>query len=247
MQNQTYSTLSAINVNDKTEKKGNQTYLSWAYAWAEVKKHFPGVQRKVYEDPSGNNYFTDGKTCWVKVGVEIDGIEHIDYLPIMDMRNNAIPLERVTSFDVNKAIQRSATKAIAMHGLGLYIYAGEDLPIEERSEPSEANGLGIVMDALAKLDGWPLLALQAQDEGAFKQAFSRLNTKQKALHRELEQAAAQARLEYQGMFEEAFNNQDEMSAIQLMDELTTSERKALVWAVLNTNVKTWLKQVKEKA
>jgi len=128
MQNQTYSTLSAINVNDKTEKKGNQTYLSWAYAWAEVKKHFPGVQRKVYEDPSGNNYFTDGKTCWVKVGVEIDGIEHIDYLPIMDMRNNAIPLERVTSFDVNKAIQRSATKAIAMHGLGLYIYAGEDMP-----------------------------------------------------------------------------------------------------------------------
>lgn len=128
MKNQTYSTLSAINVNDKTEKKGNQTYLSWAYAWAEVKKHFPGVQRKVYEDPSGNNYFTDGKTCWVKVGVEIDGIEHIDYLPIMDMRNNAIPLERVTSFDVNKAIQRSATKAIAMHGLGLYIYAGEDMP-----------------------------------------------------------------------------------------------------------------------
>ena len=128
MQNQTYSTLSAINVNDKTEKKGNQTYLSWAYAWAEVKKHFPSVQRKVYEDLNGHNYFTDGKTCWVKVGVEIDGIEHIDYLPIMDMRNNAIPLERVTSFDVNKAIQRSATKAIAMHGLGLYIYAGEDMP-----------------------------------------------------------------------------------------------------------------------
>jgi hypothetical protein len=128
MQNQTYSTLSSINVNDKTEKKGNQTYLSWAYAWAEVKKHFPNVQRKVYEDPTGQNYFTDGKTCWVKVGVEIDGLEHIDYLPIMDMRNNAIPLERVTSFDVNKAIQRSATKAIAMHGLGLYIYAGEDMP-----------------------------------------------------------------------------------------------------------------------
>lgn len=146
MQNQTYSTLSAINVNDKTEKKGNQTYLSWAYAWAEVKKHFPGVQRKVYEDPSGNNYFTDGKTCWVKVGVEIDGIEHIDYLPIMDMRNNAIPLERVTSFDVNKAIQRSATKAIAMHGLGLYIYAGEDMPesaAESAVEQMKKNGFRI--------------------------------------------------------------------------------------------------------
>lgn len=146
MQNQTYSTLSAINVNDKTEKKGNQTYLSWAYAWAEVKKHFPGVQRRVYEDPSGNNYFTDGKTCWVKVGVEIDGIEHIDYLPIMDMRNNAIPLERVTSFDVNKAIQRSATKAIAMHGLGLYIYAGEDMPesaVESAVEQMKKDGFRI--------------------------------------------------------------------------------------------------------
>jgi len=143
MQNQTYSTLSSINVNDKTEKKGNQTYLSWAYAWAEVKKHFPNVQRKVYEDPTGQNYFTDGKTCWVKVGVEIDGLEHIDYLPIMDMRNNAIPLERVTSFDVNKAIQRSATKAIAMHGLGLYIYAGEDMPesaAESAAEQMKKDG-----------------------------------------------------------------------------------------------------------
>lgn len=146
MENQTYQTLSSINVNDKTEKKGNQTYLSWAYAWAEVKKHFPGVQRKVYEDPSGHNYFTDGKTCWVKVGVEIDGIEHIDYLPIMDMRNNAIPLERVTSFDVNKAIQRSATKAIAMHGLGLYIYAGEDMPesaAESAAEQMKKDGFKV--------------------------------------------------------------------------------------------------------
>ena len=146
MQNQTYSTLSSINVNDKTEKKGNQTYLSWAYAWAEVKKHFPNVQRKVYEDPTGQNYFTDGKTCWVKVGVEIDGLEHIDYLPIMDMRNNAIPLERVTSFDVNKAIQRSATKAIAMHGLGLYIYAGEDMPesaAESAAEQMKKDGFRV--------------------------------------------------------------------------------------------------------
>ena len=145
-QKSVYEVLSAINVNDKTEKKGNQTYLSWAYAWAEVKKHFPNVQRKVYEDPTGQNYFTDGKTCWVKVGVEIDGLEHIDYLPIMDMRNNAIPLERVTSFDVNKAIQRSATKAIAMHGLGLYIYAGEDMPesaVESAVEQMKKDGFRI--------------------------------------------------------------------------------------------------------
>ena len=73
-------------------------------------------------------YFTDGKTCWVKTGVEVAGLEHIEYLPIMDYKNKSISLENVTSFDVNKSIQRSLTKALARHGLGLYLYAGEDLP-----------------------------------------------------------------------------------------------------------------------
>jgi hypothetical protein len=123
-----FDTLSSINVNDKTEKKGNLTYLSWAWAWAEVKKQYPDVQREVYENENGCNYFTDGKSCWVKVGVTINGLEHIDYLPVMDFRNKSILLDSVTSMDINKAIQRSTTKALALHGLGLYIYAGEDLP-----------------------------------------------------------------------------------------------------------------------
>lgn len=123
-----FDTLSSINVNDKTEKKNNLTYLSWAWAWAEVKKQYPEVQRKVYETDNGCNYFSDGRSSWVKVGVTIQGIEHIDYLPIMDFRNKSIVADQVTSFDVNKAIQRSSTKALALHGLGLYIYAGEDLP-----------------------------------------------------------------------------------------------------------------------
>ncbi len=123
-----FDTLNAINVNEKTEKKGNLTYLSWAWAWSEAKKLYPGIQRKVYENENQINYFTDGKSCWVKVGVMINGIEHIDYLPVMDYRNKSILLENITSFDVNKAIQRSTTKALALHGLGLYIYAGEDLP-----------------------------------------------------------------------------------------------------------------------
>ncbi len=123
-----FEALNSINVNEKTEKKGNLTYLSWAWAWAEVKKQFPDLTRTVYEQENGINYFTDGLTAWVKVGVTINGLEHIDYLPIMDFRNNSIPVDKVTSFDVNKAIQRSTTKALALQGLGLYIYAGEDLP-----------------------------------------------------------------------------------------------------------------------
>lgn len=123
-----FETLSAINVNEHTEKKNGLTYLAWAWAWAEVKKHYPDAQYTIYENANGMNYHTDGRTCWVKTGVTIEGLEHIEYLPVMDYANKSIPAERVTSFDVNKAIQRSLTKAAARHGLGLYIYAGEDLP-----------------------------------------------------------------------------------------------------------------------
>lgn len=132
-----FETLSSINVNDKTDKRGGLTYLSWAWAWAEAKKSFPKIQRTVYKNADGWNYHTDGKTGWVEVGVTIDDLEHIDFLPIMDYRNNSIPVEKITSFDVNKAIQRSTTKALALHGLGLYIYAKEDLP--ESESPNETK------------------------------------------------------------------------------------------------------------
>lgn len=129
-----FNELNAVDCSGKTEKKNGLTYLSWAWAWAEVKKRFPDANYTIYETPEGINYWTDGRTCWVKTGVTVNGIEHIEYLPVMDFRNASIPLDKVTSFDVNKAIQRSLTKACARHGLGLYIYAGEDLP-EEDPEP----------------------------------------------------------------------------------------------------------------
>ena len=137
-----FAVLNKINCNEHTEKKNGLTYLSWAWAWQIVKGNFPDAYYTIYEDKEGIPYFTDGKTCWVKTGVTIQGLEHIEYLPIMDLRNQAIPLERVTSTDMNKAIQRSLTKACARHGLGLYIYAGEDLPEGEeqpaQSQPSAA-------------------------------------------------------------------------------------------------------------
>ena len=129
-----FETLNKVNVNDKTEKKGNLTYLSWAWAWGEVKKAYPDATFTVYERETQHgpvNYFTDGRTCWVKTGITINGLEHIEMLPVMDFRNQSVPLERITSMDVVKSIQRSLTKAAARHGLGLYIYAGEDLPEDE--------------------------------------------------------------------------------------------------------------------
>ena len=132
-----FETLNAVNVNGHTEKKNGLTYLSWAWAWSEVKKAFPRASYTVYENKDGMLYHTDGRTCWVKTGVTVDGLEHVEYLPVMDNRNRSIPLDSVTSMDVNKAVQRSLTKACARHGLGLYIYAGEDLP-EDAGADSKA-------------------------------------------------------------------------------------------------------------
>ena len=124
----TFAVLSKINCNEHTETKNGLTYLSWAWAWHMVKSNFPDAFYTIYEDKDGIPYFTDGKTCWVKTGMTINGLEHIEYLPIMDFKNRSISLDMVTSMDMNKAIQRSLTKCAARHGLGLYIYASEDLP-----------------------------------------------------------------------------------------------------------------------
>ena len=131
----TFETLSAIDVGNRIEKKNGLNYLSWPWAWAELKKRFPDATYRVINDPEGLNYHTDGRTCWVEVGVTVAGQEQIETLPVMDYRNASIPKDKVTSYDVNKAIKRCMVKAIGLHGLGLDIYAGEDLP--EDAEPTK--------------------------------------------------------------------------------------------------------------
>jgi hypothetical protein len=82
----------------------------------------------VYEDyHTGVNYFNDGRSAYVKVGITINEQEYIDYLPVMSYNNKSVPLEQVTSMDVNKTIQRATVKALAYHGLGLKLWSGEDL------------------------------------------------------------------------------------------------------------------------
>lgn len=167
-----FTELYGVNVNGHTEKKNGLTYLSWAWAWGEIKKRHPDATYTVYENADGWNYHTDGRTCWVKTGVTVNGIEHIEYLPVMDYKNKSISTENVTSFDVNKAIQRSLTKACARHGLGLYIYAGEDLPEEEAAEKQDAsrnakniaanNIISALAKARGKSDGEILNALMRQ-------------------------------------------------------------------------------------
>ena len=159
-----FAVLNAINVNDKTEKKNGLTYLSWAWAWGEIKKRYPDANYTIYENADGMNYHTDGRTCWVKTGVTVAGIEHIEYLPVMDHRNKSIPVNAVTSFDVNKAIQRSLTKACARHGLGLYIYAGEDLPEGDDAQSDPAQNPPIQGPRMATQEQIEYLTANATEE-----------------------------------------------------------------------------------
>ncbi len=133
----TFETLSKIAVKHLVSKKGGLDYISWADAWSLLKTNCPDATRNIYEhEATGLNYFTDGNTAYVKVGVTVDGEEIIDCLPIMDFRNKSVTVDKLTSMDVNKAIQRSTAKAIAMHGLGISLYSGEDIPAEPKPKPT---------------------------------------------------------------------------------------------------------------
>lgn len=128
--------LSKINVNGHTEKKNGLTYLSWAWAWAEVLKVDPNATWEAVEFNGLPCAFFPDKTAMVKTVVTISGVTKSCWLPVMDHKNKAIP--NPDSFAINKAIVRCMTKAVSMFGLGLYIYAGEDMP-EEDAPDAEAN------------------------------------------------------------------------------------------------------------
>lgn len=136
-----FGILNAVDVSSKIKAKNGLSYLSWASAWAEVKKKYPDATYKVYPqiiDNGGNSRYwhDDGKTGWVEVGVTVNGQEVVEVLAIMDFKNKSIPADQITSVDANKSLKRCLVKACALHGLGLYIYEGEDLP-EETSKTIE--------------------------------------------------------------------------------------------------------------
>lgn len=149
-----YKALADISVKEHIEKKGGLSYLSWATAWNLLKQVHPDAQRTVYECPeTGLNFFTDGTTAYVKVGITVGGLEHIDYLPVLDYKNKPITLDKLNSFDVNKTIQRSTAKAIAMHGLGLSLWIGEDTAMSSApSEPAAPANAAPQAKALIKLE-----------------------------------------------------------------------------------------------
>ena len=152
--------LNSLNVNDKTEKKKQLTYLSWAWAWAELMKECPDAKYEI-KTYDGKPYLYDEKLGYmVSTTMTIDGDTREMWLPVMDGANKAMKdhpykykvknfntgeyvekvCESASMFDINKTIMRCLTKNIAMFGLGLYIYAGEDLPEEYEEQTNESQG-----------------------------------------------------------------------------------------------------------
>ena len=142
-QEQVLSLLSK-NVNEHTEKKGNLTYLSWAWAWAEALRVDPDASYKIkmFDDRC---YMDINGTAMVFVTVTMFGKPMTCQLPVMDYKNKAII--DPDAFAVNTAIMRCMTKALSLHGLGLYIYAGEDLP-----EGESDLDVNTMIDHLAAID-----------------------------------------------------------------------------------------------
>lgn len=135
----TFDSLNAINVNDRTEKKGNLTYLSWSWAWQEVKKRFPDATYTYHRDSETNLPFSYkegvGAFCHTSVTIKNETLEM--WLPVMDNRNQSVL--KPTSTQINNTLMRCLTKNLAMHGLGLYIYAGEDIPQITTDEIAKSN------------------------------------------------------------------------------------------------------------
>lgn len=145
-----FKILNAINVNENKEEKNGLSYLSWAWAWAELKKVYPNATYQIRHFDGRPYLYDENLGYMVMTEMTVDGITHEMWLPVMDSSNNAMKdqiytikrgryestVQPATMFDINKTIMRCLTKNIAMFGLGLYIYAGEDLPEDEaQKEP----------------------------------------------------------------------------------------------------------------
>ena len=161
-----FKELNGVNVSEHTKEKNGFTYLSWMWAWQELKKRYPLSYATVHETENGMLVWQDPIGCHVKTSVTIvwedkddDGKsilrEHTatEYLPVLDFKNKSVPYDKVDSAMVNKSVQRSLTKCIARLGLGGYIFVNEDLPEEEKvSEKLKAECMDLIKKKSALSD-----------------------------------------------------------------------------------------------
>lgn len=154
-----WETLSAINVNDHTEKKNGLTYLSWAWAWGVLKKHYPSATFTKHIHDNGLPFIKDENgNAYVSVTVTVEGESATELFPVLDYKNKSI--RNPDSFAVNTSMQRALAKAISYHGLGHYIYAGEDVPQEDATGADTAASVGGVGATTGKTEVAPNTAVQ---------------------------------------------------------------------------------------
>ena len=134
-----FEKLHKIDVSKYVKRKGKYNYLSWAYSVQELKKACPTARWGVTKAEDGSPFFQTACGYFVEVWVEINGLSLSQVHPVLDNRNE--PIEKPTSFQINTSLQRALAKAIALHGLGLYIFAGEDLPEPEELTKAEQDNL----------------------------------------------------------------------------------------------------------
>ena len=165
-----WETLSAIDCNEHTEKKNGMTYLSWAWAWGILKKHYPTATFTKHLSDDGIPVFLDSDSNgYVKVTVTIGDESMTEVFPVLDFRNKSI--KNPDSFAVNTALQRCLTKALSYFGLGHYIYAGEDIPQDAESTSKEEKVEEVkkeVKKVEEKASKPDTLTIDVPDKGTFK-------------------------------------------------------------------------------
>ena len=134
-----FQTFSEVDISSKVKEKNGMKYLPWNEAWTIAKKLFPSISYRITKTPDGQLYWTDGKTAYVETSVMINDEIITQTLAIMDYKNSAISLERLTYADVNKSIQRCLTKNLAMFGLGLSLWSGEEYSDLARAKKEKAD------------------------------------------------------------------------------------------------------------
>lgn len=176
-----WDTLSQIDVSNHVEKKGNLSYLSWAWAWGVLMKHYPDTNYEFEMEK-----FDDG-TVEVRVVVAItkddNTVMRTMWLPVLDFKNKAI--QNPNSFDINKSKMRCLTKCLAMFGLGHYIYAGEDLPEVDESKIIDDHQVKVIYDLIEKtssdiekfLKAFRIDCVEDMPAHAFQKAFDMLQKK----------------------------------------------------------------------
>ena len=147
-QESTFMKLFKTDVSKYTEKKGKFNYLSWAYAVQELKKVCPTARWGVTKAEDGSPFFQTACGYFVEVWVDVDGVSLSQIHPVLDNRNQSI--ENPNAFQINTSLQRALAKCIALHGLGLYIFAGEDLPEPNALTPAEQDNLYDLAKPLGK-------------------------------------------------------------------------------------------------